>query len=106
MKKNIIIIGFCLLTSFVSGQNLTDGLRYSMEDIGGTARFRAMSGAFNSLGGDMSAIALNPAGSSIFTRSEMTLSLQGTNAKNEVGKQTTLSSDFLLNQFGVAFRLP
>lgn len=103
MKKNIIIIGFCLLTSFVSGQNLTDGLRYSMEDIGGTARFRAMSGAFNSLGGDMSAIALNPAGSSIFTRSEMTLSLQGTNAKNEVGKQTTLSSDFLLNQFGVAF---
>jgi len=74
-----------------------------MEDMGGTARFKAMSGAFNSLGGDMSAIALNPAGSSIFTRSEMTLSMQGTNVKNEVGKQTTLSSDFLFNQFGVAF---
>ncbi|MFC2652383.1 MAG: OmpP1/FadL family transporter [Capnocytophaga gingivalis] len=103
MKKNIIIIGFCLITPFVWGQNLTDGLRYSMEDMGGTARFKAMSGAFNSLGGDMSAIALNPAGSSIFTRSEMTLSMQGTNVKNEVGKQTTLSSDFLFNQFGVAF---
>lgn len=103
MKKNIIIIGFCLITPFVWGQNLTDGLRYSMEDMGGTARFKAMSGAFNSLGGDMSAIALNPAGSSIFTRSEITLSMQGTNVKNEVGKQTTLSSDFLFNQFGVAF---
>ena len=103
MKKNIIIIGFCLITPFVWGQNLTDGLRYSMEDMGGTARFKAMSGAFNSLGGDMSAIALNPAGSSIFTRSELTLSMQGTNVKNEVGKQTTLSSDFLFNQFGVAF---
>lgn len=103
MKKTVYIITFGLLGGMLSAQNLTDGLRYSMEDIGGTARFRAMSGAFNSLGGDMSAIALNPAGSSIFTRSEMTLSLQGTNAKNEVGKEATLSSDFLLNQFGVAF---
>ncbi len=103
MKKTVYITAFGLLSGMLSAQNLTDGLRYSMEDIGGTARFRAMSGAFNSLGGDMSAIALNPAGSSIFTRSEMTLSLQGTNAKNEVGKQATLSSDFLLNQFGVAF---
>ena len=62
MKKTVYITAFGLLSGMLSAQNLTDGLRYSMEDIGGTARFRAMSGAFNSLGGDMSAIALNPAG--------------------------------------------
>lgn len=103
MKKNIITIGFCLASSFIFSQNLTDGLRYSIEDINGTSRFKAMSGAFNSLGGDLSAVALNPAGSSIFTRSEMSLSLAGVNSKKETNGLTTISSDFLLSQFGVAF---
>ena len=103
MKKNIITIGFCLVSSFVFSQNLTDGLRYSMEGLNGTSRFNAMSGAFSSLGGDLSAVALNPAGSSIFTRSEMSLSLAGVNSKNDANGRTTISSDFLLSQFGVAF---
>ena len=103
MKKNIITIGFCLASSFIFSQNLTDGLRYSMEDINGTSRFKAMSGAFNSLGGDLSAVALNPAGTSIFTRSEMSVTLSGVNSKNDANGLTTISSDFLLSQFGVAF---
>ena len=103
MKKNIITIGFCLASSFVFAQNLTGGLRYSMEGLSGTSRFNAMSGAFNSLGGDLSAVALNPAGTSIFTRSEMSLTLAGVNSKNDANGQSTISSDFLLSQFGVAF---
>ena len=103
MKKNIITIGFCLASSFIFAQNLTDGLRYSMEGLNGTSRFNAMSGAFSSLGGDLSAVALNPAGTSIFTRSEMSLTLAGVNSKNEANGRSTISSDFLLSQFGVAF---
>lgn len=103
MKKNIITIGFCLASSFVFAQNLTDGLRYSMEGLNGTSRFNAMSGAFSSLGGDLSAVALNPAGTSIFTRSEMSVTLSGVNSKNDANGLTTISSDFLLSQFGVAF---
>lgn len=103
MKKNIITIGFCLVSSFIFAQNLTDGLRYSMEGLNGTSRFNAMSGAFSSLGGDLSAVALNPAGTSIFTRSEMSLTLAGVNSKNEANGRSTISSDFLLSQFGVAF---
>ena len=103
MRKNIITIGFCLVSSFIFAQNLRDGLRYSMEDINGTSRFKAMSGAFNSLGGDLSAVALNPAGTSIFTRSEMSLTLAGVNSKNDANGRSTISSDFLLSQFGVAF---
>ena len=103
MKKNIITMGFCLASSFVFAQNLTDGLRYSMEGINGTSRFNAMSGAFSSLGGDLSAVALNPAGTSIFTRSEMSVTLSGVNSKNDTNGLTTISSDFLLSQFGVAF---
>lgn len=103
MKKNIITIGFCLVSSFIFAQNLTDGLRYSMEGLNGTSRFNAMSGAFSSLGGDLSAVALNPAGTSIFTRSEMSLTLAGVNSKNDANGRSTISSDFLLSQFGVAF---
>ena len=103
MKKNIIAIGFCLASSFIFAQNLTDGLRYSMEGLNGTSRFNAMSGAFSSLGGDLSAVALNPAGTSIFTRSEMSLTLAGVNSKNDANGRSTISSDFLLSQFGVAF---
>ena len=63
MKKNILTIGFCLATTFAIAQNHTDGLRYSMEELSGTARFKGMSGAFSSLGGDFSSISQNPAGS-------------------------------------------
>ena len=33
-----------------------DAVRYANDDLTGTARFRAMSGAFGALGGDLSAI--------------------------------------------------
>jgi putative membrane protein len=101
--KRIIYIGFSLLGGVLSAQNLTDGLRYSMEGLNGTSRFNAMSGAFSSLGGDLSAVALNPAGTSIFTRSEMSVTLSGVNSKNDANGLSTISSDFLLSQFGVAF---
>lgn len=101
--KRILIIGLSLLGGVLSAQNLTDGLRYSMEGLNGTSRFNAMSGAFSSLGGDLSAVALNPAGTSIFTRSEMSLTLAGVNSKNDANGRSTISSDFLLSQFGVAF---
>ena len=51
------------------GQDLTDALRYSTGETQGTARFKSMSGAFGALGGDMSAVSINPAGSAIFNLS-------------------------------------
>jgi hypothetical protein len=41
-------------------------LRYSQDNLNGTARFRAM-GAFGALGGDLSSLNVNPAGSAILT---------------------------------------
>lgn len=51
------------------------GVLLSKENINGTARFNAMSGAFGSLGGDLSAIEINPAGAAVFLKSEFSLSL-------------------------------
>ena len=77
MKKinHILLLGAFLFVANVQAQNYTDALRYSTEELTGTARFKAMSGAFGALGGDPSAINVNPAASSIFNSSEISFSL-------------------------------
>ncbi|PHS51928.1 MAG: hemin receptor [Lutibacter sp.] len=50
------------------------GVLFSTENINGTARYNAMSGAFGALGGDLSAIETNPAGAAVFLKSEFAIS--------------------------------
>jgi hypothetical protein len=59
-----LLISFFGLISFgcIHAQDLTDALRYSSGETQGTARFKALSGAFGALGGDLSGVSLNPAG--------------------------------------------
>ena len=66
MKKlNLIFIGI-FATSLINAQDISDAIRYSQNEVQGTARFRALSGAFGALGGDMSAVNINPASSAVF----------------------------------------
>ena len=66
MKKLLILFIGVFSMPMLNAQDISDALRYSTGDVQGTARFRAMSGAFGALGGDMSAFSINPAGSAIF----------------------------------------
>ena len=51
MKKiTLILLSFVVYN--LSAQNYRDALRYSTEDLTGTARFKGMSGAFGALGAD------------------------------------------------------
>lgn len=90
-------------------QDITDAMRYAQENITGTARFRAMSGAFGAIGGDLSAINVNPAGSAIFANSQVGASVSHFNTKNKSSYFGTKTSDsdmaFDLNQAGVVFVL-
>ncbi|EDP72012.1 hypothetical protein FBALC1_12962 [Flavobacteriales bacterium ALC-1] len=63
MKKLLMLSIGLISTSYILAQDITDAVRYSMDEIQGTARFRAMGGAFGALGGDLSSININPAGS-------------------------------------------
>ena len=55
MKTYITFI--TALVCFISNaQNIDDVLRYSTDNLQGTARFQAMSGAFGALGGDLSSL--------------------------------------------------
>lgn len=68
------LLTFMALTAcgISSAQNIDDVLRYSTENIQGTARFQGMGGAFGALGGDLSALSANPAGSAVFNNSLFT----------------------------------
>lgn len=107
MKKFILLfIGVIAMPSLFA-QGFYDALRYSTDEIQGTARFRGMSGAFGALGGDMSAVSLNPAGSAVFTRGHTSLSVLSASADRDVsysnGMNASSNDNFDLNQAGVVF---
>ncbi|WP_046746049.1 OmpP1/FadL family transporter [Kordia zhangzhouensis] len=107
MKKVFILFIGVLSLSISHAQNINDVVRYSTENLNGTARFRAMSGAFGALGGDFSAFTINPAGSAVFNTGEVTISLSNYSNDNDVSYFGTLAnsneSEFDLNQAGIAF---
>ena len=71
IKLTFIVLLVC---SIASAQNITDVIRYSSENIQGTARYQGMSGAFGALGGDLSALNTNPAGAAVFNNNLATFS--------------------------------
>ena len=75
MKKTFFIILIALTICNLSySQYVDNALIFSNNDYSGTARFVGMGGAFGALGGDFSAIAINPAGLGVYRSSEFTFS--------------------------------
>lgn len=62
MKKFLLITASFLTTLFTYAQEPADALRYSWYAPGATARIQASGGAMGSLGGDITATFVNPAG--------------------------------------------
>ena len=111
MNKFFLSLMFILGTATVVSQNVFDALRYSNDEIEGSARYSAMSGAFGALGGELSAISINPAGSAIFSKgiASFTLSnyktsndsnLVNNSLNNAMGSNMDSKSNFNLNQLG------
>lgn len=106
MKRiRLLILAVLFVFAGVSAQNVDDALRYSQVFYGGTARFMSMGGAFTALGGDLSAISLNPAGTGVFRSSEFSLTPQlYYNKTSSLWNNSTskdVSSLFNLNQIGI-----
>ncbi len=108
MKRYITFIGLlvCVVTS---AQNINDVLRYSAENLQGTARFQGMGGAFGALGGDLSALNINPAGSAVFNNSLFTVSGTSYTHDNSTryfnDRNETVTNDLDINQVGGVFVL-
>ncbi|MEO0570356.1 MAG: aromatic hydrocarbon degradation protein [Bacteroidota bacterium] len=106
MRKlcTLIVGALCL---GVNAQNINDVLRYSIQEGQGTARFQAMGGAFGALGGDLSSLNANPAGSSVFNYSQFAVTGSNYNRNNDAlyGSSTRNSetNSLELNQVGGVF---
>lgn len=98
MKRFFLILTIIGLSSFVSlAQSLDDALRYSKNDLSGTARYVSMGGAFGALGGDISSISDNPASTGVFMYSEMNISPTVFNAYSSTDYLGTQMNDNKLN---------
>jgi len=108
MKKNLLLyIVAGLSFSAVHSQEIKDAMRYAQSELHGTARFTAMGGAFGALGGDLSSINVNPAGSAVFNNNQFATTIGNYDTKNNsnyFGTNTSSSeSTFDLNQGGGVF---
>ncbi len=103
MKRHLTFI-VLLVCAVTSAQNINDVLRYSNENLKGTARFQGMGGAFGALGGDLSALNANPAGSAVFNNSLFTVSGTHYNRDNASryfgGFSGVTTDDVDINQVG------
>lgn len=105
MKPTFLsVVVFLCSCSTVLAQDISDAMRYAQDNMNGTARFNSMGGAFGALGGDFSSLNINPAGSIIFSKSQIALSLSSASIKNKSKYFGTNTDEdnvvFDLNQLG------
>ena len=113
MKRYFIVLSIALAGSLMSyGQSAVDAYSVSQPDLKGTARFMGMAGAFGALGGDLSAISVNPGGIGVYRSSDigftLDLDLQNSTASDEGRNYTRNQTKFLLNNIGavLTMRMP
>jgi hypothetical protein len=107
MKRITVLLIAIFAVTIINAQDITDGLRYSLDRSSGTARFNALSGAFGALGGDLSAVGINPAGSAVFINSTAAVTIAADDTENKASYFNTntksINTDVNLNQAGGVF---
>jgi hypothetical protein len=110
MKNIFLIIALTISIITLNAQNEVDALRYSTQNLNGTARYSAMGGAFGSLGGEFSALSSNPAGIGMYQFSELTFTPSfNLNASKSYYNESQLSSyksSLFIANLGVVFTIP
>ncbi|MGB6037082.1 MAG: hypothetical protein WBG42_12490, partial [Cryomorphaceae bacterium] len=105
MNRLLLIVAL-LFSATVSSyaQNDADVQRYTANYFSGTARFEAMGGAFGALGGDMSALHINPAGVGVFRFGEISFTpayeFNAINAVTPFSSQEESKAKMVVNNLG------
>ncbi|PZD78027.1 OmpP1/FadL family transporter [Mesonia sp. K7] len=101
----LLLVGLSSLSLF--SQTTEDALLFSQERLSGSARFIGMGGAFGSLGGDLSALKVNPAGSAIFLHNYATFTLSSETYTNDAtfidNLENRRNNSFNIEQAGAVF---
>lgn len=107
MKRKLLYISVLLLSVVGStyAQGEMDAYRMSQTDLLGTARSVGMGGAVGAMGGEISAISVNPAGIGYFSTSQVvtTLNFQNVNTKSTMNAGDMKEDKFKFNFNNLAF---
>ncbi len=111
MKGLRYIIALTALSSgsMLFGQSVVEALKYSQQDIRGTARYMGMAGAFGALGGDITTLGQNPAGIGVYRNSDLAatldLSNQVSSTQSAAGKVSDSKFSIACNNFGFVWAI-
>lgn len=100
MKKIILTtLSIFILSSLTVAQTTSEILQLSQNTALGTARFNGLSGAFGGLGGDLTALTINPAGSAVFNNSygSLTVEQNGNSSRSSFFGNTERNNNANLN---------
>lgn len=111
MKKALLFsMAFLCSTGLLFSQGELDAYKMSQRDLTGTARSVSMGGAFGALGGDISGVAINPAGIGVYTGSEVvtTMNFKNTNYKTTLNGLSSENDKFkfTFDNFGLVHSMP
>lgn len=104
MKKlAIILLAFSISLTSLLGQGISDAVRFSVYQPGGTARTMGVAGAFGAMGADFAVININPAGIAEYKRGEFTFSpsLVMTNSDSYFFSNPTSGTSYKVSKFGI-----
>lgn len=93
MKKHILIGVFSCFSVVAFAQIPEDVLKYSWQPVNGTARINAIGGAMGSLGGDITATFVNPAGLAFYKTIDIAFSPGYSFLKNKSNFRGTNATD-------------
>ena len=109
MINRFLGIAIAISTITANAQNEVDALRYSIQNLSGTARYSAMGGAFGSLGGEFSSLSSNPAGIGMYQFSELTftpsLNLNATKSYYNGNNLSAYKSELSIANLGLVFTI-
>ena len=94
------------MAGYSYGQGEVEANQFSRGDLNGTARSVSMGGAFGALGGDLSGVAINPAGIAVYRSSEIAGTAVFTNEKFKVGDISNSKNKFNVNNMGFVGYFP
>ena len=112
MKKALFIAFAFVNLNFIIAQTVSDAVRFSVFNVGATARNIGVGGGLSAFGADFATISINPAGLGMYRRSEFTFtptlvfnkaesSLDGD--LNNRGPVSETKTNFNFNNIGVVF---
>ncbi len=106
MNKYILLAILSILpASLVFSQGEVDAYKLGKNDLTGTARAVSMGGAFGALGGDITGIAINPAGIGVYRSSEVvtTMNFQNTHNKSDMASPLVSGGSLKESKFKFTF---